>query len=429
MVLGRSTEVRTLLGAFLLVFVGIGITINTVGVFIQAVTSARGFPTGPFAFVFSIGALVNIVGSIVVGRLLERFDHRKVMAVSICLLGVGMALYAAGQQVWHFYLVALITGSGTAGSHLLPATTFITRVFRARRGSAMAVVVAGNGLGGLVFNPVTRRVIETNPLSLPYGYQSAYILAGATVVTVSLPVALFLLPRLGDIRRHSGNATDLRHAEASLSVRQAIRTPLYWMVAFMMVGVSFVFMGLNQHLFMHFVEVLGFSGSRSSRLIGVMMGMTLPGAIVAGSLADRIGVRSTLLVFGAGLTVLLASTRFIATPASAWTFVMLYGFFNVLQTVVPPLLVADVFGSDHFSSLFGTLIVAQTLGAAAGPFVLGMQYQVSGHYRGAFALSLVVLVAAAGTGTFCRRRPDAASLFILDEARGPGPPPDAEGYR
>lgn len=405
------TRWRILLGAFLLVFVGIGITINTVGLFIGEVTAARGFPTGPFALVFSIGALVNVVGSILVGRLLERYDHRPVMTVSILLLGIGMALYSTGRELWHFYLVAFLTGSGTAGSHLIPATTFVTRIFRQRRGAAMAVALAGNGLGGLVFNPLFRWIIETNPLGLPFGYQSGYILAGITIVATLLPVT-FLLPtqalRAGIVPNVPSDASPRVPAEggprapSGVNVASAVRTPAYWALAVMIAAVSFVFMGGNQHLYIHFSSVLGFSGSDASRLIGVMMGMTVPGALVAGLLIDRIGIRTTLGTYGFALVLLLSFIPRVNALGTAWIFVLFYGFFNVVQTVMPPLLVSDVFGSRHFSSIFGSLIVAQTIGAAAGPYVLGVLYDGQGDYSLAFLLCALLLGAGVSLGVFSR---------------------------
>ena len=416
---------RTLLGAFLLVFVGIGITINTVGLFIGEVTAARGFPTGPFALVFSIGALVNIAGSILVGRLLERYDHRPVMTVSILLLGFGMALYAAAGELRHFYLVAFLTGSGTAGSHLIPATTFVTRVFRRRRGAAMAVVLAGNGLGGLVFNPLFRWIIEANPLGMPFGYQSGYILAGIAIVGILLPVT-FLLPadalRAGIVPEVAGsadgnptpaeNGASGQDAPGGMKLGAALRTPAYWALAITIAAVSFVFMGGNQHLYIHFSSVLGFAGGDASGLVGVMMGMTIPGALFAGFLIDRGGIRTTLATFGYSLVFLLAFISRVETLGSAWIFVIFYGFFNVVQTVMPPLLVSDVFGSRHFSSIFGSLIVAQTIGAAAGPYVLGALYDIHGDYSLAFSLSALLLAAGVSLGVLSPRGRARAAVML-----------------
>jgi len=394
-------QITVLFGSFLLVFIGIGVTINTTGVFIEAVSRARGFSLSSVSLIFSIGALVNMGGAILVGHLLNRFDHRPVMAVSILLLGSGMMLYGFCDKIWHFYLVALITGSGTAGSHLIPATMFVTRWFRRRRGMAMGIVLAGNGLGGLVFNPLTQFFIEKNPLEMNYAYKSAYILEGVLVIAVLLPTALLLrLPGVDE------NPNDKLSGPYGISlpptpalqnhstIRAALHTGTYWLIAFMMLGVSAVFMGMNQHLYGHFSLCLGFPQEKASLLIGLMMGMTVPGILIAGITADKVGIRRSLLLFGTGLTGSLFLLLFIDTLLWALGFVLVYGFFNVLQTVYPPLLVGRSFGEAHYPSVFGSLIVAQTLGAAFGPYVIGLVFDRTGSYLPSFIGAALILSAS-----------------------------------
>ncbi len=410
-----------LFGSFLLVFIGIGITINTTGVFIEALSRMRGFSLSSVAFIFSVGALVNMAGAVIVGSLLNRYDHRPVMAVSILLLGGGMMLYSACDRIWHFYLVALLTGSGTAGSHLIPATMFVTRWFSRNRGLAMGAVLAGNGLGGLVFNPLTQYLIETNPLGMPFGYQSAYILGGAAVVTVCLPTALLLrLPAEGEAGRKTDRVPDkaaspgppltasaapLIHSEGEAkgkqqhtSLGEALRTGHYWCLAAMMLGVSSVFMGINQHLFGHFTISLGIAPGISSRLVGVMMGMTVPGILLAGVVTDRVGLRPSLSIFGLCLVGSLAFLPFVGALGWAIVFVLIYGFFNVIQTVFPPLIVGGRFGETYYPAVFGSLIVAQTLGAAFGPFIIGWVYDRTGSYIPALIGAAAVLAVSVSLG-------------------------------
>ncbi|MGC9313407.1 MAG: MFS transporter [Sediminispirochaetaceae bacterium] len=418
-----------LFGSFLLVFIGIGITINTTGVFIQALSRTRGFTLSSVAFIFSVGALVNMAGAVVVGSLLNRYDHRPVMAVSILLLGGGMMLYAVCDRIWHFYLVALLTGSGTAGSHLIPATMFVTRWFGRNRGLAMGTVLAGNGIGGLVFNPLTQYLIEINPLGTPYGYQSAYILGGAAVIAVLLPTAMLLrLPAEGEGGYklnpeadeapspgpphgsslspslesaaapliHSKGEADGKQQHASLG--EALRTGHYWCLAAMMLGVSAVFMGINQHLFGHFTISLGIPPGIASRLVGVMMGMMVPGILLAGMVTDRVGLRASLSIFGLFLIGSLSFLPFVGALGWAVVFVLSYGFFNVIQTVFPPLIVGIRFGETHYPAVFGSLIVAQTLGAAFGPFIIGWVHDRNGSYIPALIGAAAVLAVSISLG-------------------------------
>jgi MFS family permease len=390
----RKTSFLILFGSFLLVFIGIGVSINTAGVFIEAVSRSRGFSTASVTFIFSVGALVNMAGAVIVGNLLNRYDHRPVMAVSILLLGGGMSLYAVCEQIWQFYLVALLTGSGTAGSHLIPASMFVTRWFGRRRGLAMGLVLAGNGLGGLVFNPLARFLMEANPFGFDYGYRSAYVLGGLIIVAVLLPTAMLLrLPRSGEGELPSGDGSH----RASLG--QALRITHYWFLAASMLGISAVFMGINQHIYGYLVLTLGIEPLLSSRLVGFMMGMTVPGILIAGALNDKIGTRYAFLLFGGLLFAAISLLPLAETLSVLVLCILLYGFFNVLQTVFPPLMVSGRFGESHYPAVFGSLIVAQTLGAAFGPFIIGLIFDAKGSYVPAILLSSIVLALSVGLGS------------------------------
>jgi MFS family permease len=166
----------------------------------------------------------------------------------------------------------------------------------------------------------------------------------------------------------------------------------------MMLGVSSVFMGINQHLYGHFTLALGFPSGLSSRLVGIMMGMTVPGILAAGSITDRIGTRSSLVIFGTALAAGLAFLPAVDALAAAVAFVLVYGFFNVIQTVFPPLLVSGRFGETHYPAVYGSLIVAQTLGAAFGPFAIGAVFDAAGSYVPAITGAAAVLAVSVALG-------------------------------
>jgi MFS family permease len=188
------------------------------------------------------------------------------------------------------------------------------------------------------------------------------------------------------------------------SFKQALRTVHYWFLAAMILGISAVFMGINQHLYGHFTLSLGFPADISSRLVGLMMGMTVPGILTAGALTDRIGTRPALMLFGTFLVISLTLLPAVKTVLGGLLFVLAYGFFNVLQTVFPPLLVSGRFGDEHYPAVYGSLVVAQTLGAAFGPFAIGLVFDAAGSYLPAVAAAAAVLAVSVIIGVGVARK-------------------------
>ena len=66
-------------GTFFLNFAGIGIIMNSMGVFVKPVSESLGFTRGGFTLYFTIAALAMMVMAPVMGKLLERYDIRVVM--------------------------------------------------------------------------------------------------------------------------------------------------------------------------------------------------------------------------------------------------------------------------------------------------------------------------------------------------------------
>ena len=141
-------------GSFFLNFAGIGIIMNTMGVFIKPVTESLGFTRGGFTLYFTIAALSMMVMAPVMGKLLERYNIRLIMTVCTTMMAASFALFSQCRTLKQFYLVAVFLGIGSAGSHIIPVSMMITNWFIDKRGLAMGIVFAATGVGGLIFNPL-----------------------------------------------------------------------------------------------------------------------------------------------------------------------------------------------------------------------------------------------------------------------------------
>jgi hypothetical protein len=61
-------------GCFLLTFTGIGIAINSIGVFLKPVTESLGFDRGEFSLYFTIAALSMALAAPFMGKLLSKYN-------------------------------------------------------------------------------------------------------------------------------------------------------------------------------------------------------------------------------------------------------------------------------------------------------------------------------------------------------------------
>lgn len=140
-------------GSFFLNFAGIGIIMNSMGVFIKPVSESLGFTRGGFTLYFTVAALAMMVMAPVMGKLLERYNIRLIMTVCTTMMATSFALFSQCRTLPQFYILALFLGIGSAGLHIIPVSMMITNWFIDKRGLAMGVVFAATGVGRADLQP------------------------------------------------------------------------------------------------------------------------------------------------------------------------------------------------------------------------------------------------------------------------------------
>ncbi len=396
-------------GGFVLFFFGIGLGINTVGIFIEEVVSTLGFTRGGFSLFFSIAAISMMISAIVVGKLIEKFNIRIIMGICTAVFALGIMLYSQCMTLAQFYLVSILMGVGSAGTHIIPVTTMINNWFVKKRGLATGIVFAGTGIGGLVLNPFVSWLISSNHLSLQYGWQSAYIISGAIAGIFCVPTALIVMRKspadmglLPDGEK--GSMNEAQQDQPGLSLAETIRLREFWLVAAMAFLFSLVNMGINQHLYPYFKGELGYSASAASMIVGAYLGMTVLGKITLGHITDRKGLSFGITLFVAiialGIVVLINASYFWL----AVLFVIVFGFGNVTQPVIPPLVTAESFGLKHYGIIFGVLSIFMTIGSGIGTPLSGMISDATGSYTRAFMLYIALLAVSLALTLIALRR-------------------------
>jgi len=128
-------------------------------VFLIPLTDQFGWTRANTAGVFSFNYLLFGAGSIFSGKLTERFGPRAVVGVGGGLMGGGLVLCAAIQNLWQLYLVyGVIIGLG-ASTTWGPLAATVSRWFFSHRGLAMGIMSLGISIGIIVLPPLSRHLI------------------------------------------------------------------------------------------------------------------------------------------------------------------------------------------------------------------------------------------------------------------------------
>jgi MFS family permease len=137
------------------------------------------------------------------------------------------------------------------------------------------------------------------------------------------------------------------------------------------------------------IGILAMEAAAILSLIGVM---NIPGRLLVGRMSDSVGRKPTAItcaLFVAGAIIWLIYSK------DLWMFYLfavVFGFFFGGFDASTTALIGDVFGLRSIGIIMGTLSAGFGLGAALGPFIGGLVYDVSKNYFVAFSICAAAMI-------------------------------------
>ncbi|WP_129774589.1 MFS transporter [Peristeroidobacter soli] len=357
---------------------------------------------GSTVFVLSVG-----LGAPLVARVINSLGARLSLCIGSLFVAFGSILLASWvTQGWQ-YVVAygLMLGLGCAFGALIPAQTCASAWFERRRALALALVLTGSGIGGLLFAPLLTRVIalaDGNWRAAWYVVLVAALAAAAIALLVvkNRPADLGQQPdgakaqAIQGGEQATGFVSTVYRTRERWTVRDAMRTPAFWLIGVAAVGESVPSVAAIAHAVPHLRD-LGHSAEATAAALGLFAMCTIAGKLSVGFFCDRIEPRYawSVSIVMMGLAVFVATHA--QSAAAMYLFTGLLGFGSGAALTCWHSTVANYFGPTAFASILGALMPFSNAVAAASPFLVGLLYDRQGTYTMAFyAVSAVSIISA-----------------------------------
>ena len=155
------------------------------------------------------------------------------------------------------------------------------------------------------------------------------------------------------------------------------------------------------HLVIHAID-LGIPATRAATILSVGAGVSIPGRIIAGAVADRIGNRRTIMIY-----FVLAMFAFILllVAKNLWMLYMFAIVFGLggwsIGALMAPI-TAELFGLRSHGTIFAYTALATTIGGAIAPVMAGYIFDITGSYYYAFLICVLVSLTAIIVTIFLR---------------------------
>jgi MFS family permease len=355
---------------------------STLSVFLKPIANEFGWGRAQTAGTTVLSMLGMAVGSVIVGRLIDRFGAAKTIAVSSVLLAT---LVAVMSQISSQpgALAALSFAIGLVGVATTPLgyLSVLPRLFDRRLGLALGLSMAGLGVGAVGMPVLAQHLVDLQ------GWRQAYV----TLACVALgTAAIAWLLMFAGVRQPQSYAVSAMQQDAVLSgdtLSQAVRQPRFWLLALIIFFVSMAALGFAVHGFAVFTD-RGLSGEEAARIggtaaIGVMLGRLFGGALMDHFSASRVAA-TTFAMAGVGLWLVARDT---SNAALLLTFAGFLANFAIgAEGDLIPFAVRRYFGNRAMGAIFGCLFAIYAIGGVVGPIVLGVAFDKTGDYRSMLAV-------------------------------------------
>ncbi len=366
----------------------------------------------PFSFVLVFFALGTIVG----GRLQDRYGPKLIAIIGGILLGLGMILasFATTSLVMMVVAYGVISGVGIGFAYSCPIAAGV-KWFPDKRGLITGLAVAGFGAGSFFFAPLASGLIGGTPYNLlganlfglpAIGVFGTFRLLGIAYLVIVVIGALFLRnPPAGYCPAGwTPPAAKPGCAPAfTATPGQMLATWQFWVIWLLYLagaGTGLMIIGQTSPIAQ---EVARFPLATATLGVGILAIFNALGRILWGRVSDAIGRTRTLLIIYLinGLAVL----GYFLIPSAPWYFwvgIALVGATFGGYLAIYPALTADFYGTRNSGVNYGFVFMAYGVGGLLSNILAPKVKEVSGNYNFAFMFAGILCIVAAIVINFVR---------------------------
>jgi len=326
-----------------------------------------------------IGAAISLLLSPLFGALIDRFGSRRLALGG--LLGTSLAIASFSLMrgaEYEWIAIWLVYGLVSMTIHATTWTTAVASVFKAGRGLALGVTLAGSALASAIVAPLTNWLIED------FGWRNAFVALGFGWGAIAIALCLFFLYDARDEQRRLLKAKKDQAAKArnlpGLTISQAWRDTSLWRVALATLITLSITIGITVHQVPIIVDA-GFTRTNAAWLASLAGIAGIIGKLVTGALIDRYHVR-----WIGGLT--LGSTAFayplllerISTDTLVIIAMLVNGYAAGTKLQLCGYLTSRYGGMRNYGAIFGFMSSMIALAAGIGPLTAGIVFDNTGNY-------------------------------------------------
>lgn len=349
-----------------------------------------GITVGTYNTANAMSTLVSIVGSLVIGHVVDCVPGRLLGGVAVAITAAALMGFAFAGEAWQLYVLFAIDGLVVVAGTRLLISIVITNWFSLKQGLAVSIALSGSGFGGALFSPMISALIST------VGWRFAFIVMAGVCFIVAFPITVIVfrtrpsdvgLAPFGADQVDSARADEQRASDLPVDVEvgwhRVSKHPSFWLVVagFMVMGVINGAAIPNSITNLTAVTVDGVdivtgghTAMFASTIYSYNMIIVLVAKIFTGWLYDRCGVKAGIIAGGAACFLGLVGMCFPQTTLGPIVAATCFGFGTCMGTVAPSIVAVRLYGAADMGRITGWITSLEMLGYAFGTSLSGVVF-------------------------------------------------------
>lgn len=361
-------------------FIGVSVSISPAylavfGLFLKPMADEIGLSRTELSMAPSFMALVAAILSPFIGGLIDRWASRRVVIIAVLMLPLGLLGHSMLQaSLPAFIFLSLFMGVAAAIACPLPYISALPQWFERNLGLAISLSMTGVGFGQILLPKIAAYLIDDG------GWRHAWAIMAGIILVVGVLNVTFLFRDNPEFQaRKKKSLLDDSEMLPGISLREAVRTPIFWLLGISVCLVAQVGVGAMIHIVPMLTD-RGISAVQAANVIAIFGIGSLAGRLMTGFALDRLSIALVggvlFLMQGFGMLVLWSEMGGLA-PYIAVLFV---GLAVGAETDIIPFATRKKFGLRQFGKIYGAIYGIFSLGPVLGPLLMGSAFDALGSY-------------------------------------------------
>lgn len=375
-----------------------GMTMSAMGNFVTPIVKELGCGVSALTAYTSINAVAMALLYTTAAKYINTKNIGKIMGFASLVEVIGLGLMSTYDNVVMFYISGAAIGFAQAFTGYVAIPAVINMWFKKNTGTVLGTVMAVGSAASTLYAFLTGQLINS------FGWRMSYVIMAVVAAVVTVPAVFLFIkrPQEAGIEPYGADEAPATALEAnapaaggfSLTKKQAMAMPMFyiaWMACVCFSYGSGVAFNIQTFSTLELAQTITFGS-----IVGVVLNLgTIFSSILVGRINDRYGVKAGI-AWGVVTTALGLGMMFLsfANPVFVLPAVFIVGLGNTMYTVQCPLLARTVVGDKHYSDIWAVMMVANSMIGGGLCFTIGLFYDLTGTFRGAFVMGIALFVMA-----------------------------------